>query len=316
MPSLCSIPLLASWAALCAPDPTLTAGYVEGDYLKLAPVAVSEIEAVLVEEGDKVKQGDLIALLVSSDACSKLAEARAQYQQALASLNDLKLGKRPEEIAVLEATLKSAKAQATLNSTVLERYEGLLDRNVISKAQFDEAETAVLVAQAQVTELEAQLSVAKLPARQDQIAAAQSELERTRANVDLAQWLLGKRKIFAPEPAEVTDIFLRAGEMSGPSAPIASLLPATSVKLTFYVPEEMYAGLKIGDQVEATCSGCTAPITLKLTHLAEGPEFTPPVIYSLETRDKLVYQVQAKPISASQPLRPGQLFDVNLDTLP
>ncbi len=94
MLDICTLPLVAGWLTFCAPDANLTAGYVEGEYLKLAPVELSEIADVKVEEGELVKKGQLIAELESSDANMKLAEAKAQLQQALASLNDLKLGKR------------------------------------------------------------------------------------------------------------------------------------------------------------------------------------------------------------------------------
>ncbi|KZL04576.1 Multidrug export protein EmrA [Pseudovibrio axinellae] len=315
MLNVCTLPIVAGWIAFCSPEPNLTAGYVEGDYLKLAPVELSEIADVKVEEGELVKKGQLIAVLVESDANMKLAEAKAQLQQTLSSLKDLKLGKRPEEIEVLKATLRSAQAQAQHSQNVYDRYQGLLGRNVISQAQFDEAETALLVAQARTTELQAQLSVAKLPAREDQIAAAESLYEMAKAKVDLAEWLLEKRKIYAPENAKITDIFLHKGEMAGPSAPVASLLPDTSVKLHFFVPEEQYSQLKLGAQFNARCSGCTTLQALQITHIAEGPEFTPPVIYSLEAREKLVYEVQAKPVTKHSPLRPGQIFDVNLDSL-
>ncbi|SDR13815.1 HlyD family efflux transporter periplasmic adaptor subunit [Pseudovibrio sp. Tun.PSC04-5.I4] len=315
MPSLCALPFIAGWFAFCTPQPDLTAGYVEGEYLKLAPVEISEIAEVKVKEGDLIRKGDLIAVLVSSDASMKLAEANAQLQQTLSSLNDLKLGKRPAEIDVLNATLRSAQAQANHSQNVYDRYEGLLGRKVISQAQFDEVETALLVAQARIRELKAQLAVAKLPARQDQIAAAESQYEMAKAKVDLAEWLLEKRKIYAPEDARVTDIFLRTGEMAGPTAPVASLLPATSIKLHFFVPEEKYTQIRIGSKVDARCSGCSTQQTLQITHIAEGPEFTPPVIYSLETRDKLVYEVEAAPVTDQSELRPGQIFDVNLDSL-
>ncbi len=315
MLNVCTFPIVAGWFAFCPPEPNLTAGYVEGEYLKLAPVELSEIAEVAVEEGELVHKGQLIATLVTSDANMKLAEAKAQLQQTLSSLNDLKLGKRPEEIKVLKATLRSAQAQAKQAQSTYERYQGLLERKVISQAQFDEAETGLLVTKARINELQAQLSVAKLPAREDQIAAAESLYEMAKAKVDLAEWLLEKRKIYAPEDAKVSDIFLRTGEMAGPTAPIASLLPVSSVKLHFFVPEKQYAELRIGTKFSARCAGCTTLQALQITHIAEGPEFTPPVIYSLETRDKLVYEIQAKPTTSHAPLRPGQIFDVDLDSM-
>ncbi len=172
-----------------------------------------------------------------------------------------------------------------------------------------------MVAQARTTQLKAELAVAKLPAREDQIAAAESQYEMAKAKVDLAEWLLEKRKLYAPEAAKVTDVFLHTGEMAGPTAPVASLLPVNSIKLHFYVPEAQYTQLQLGTTFNAKCSGCTTYQKLQITHIAEGPEFTPPVIYSLEAREKLVYEIEAKPLTSQIQLRPGQIFDVDLDSL-
>ncbi|WP_208978368.1 HlyD family efflux transporter periplasmic adaptor subunit [Pseudovibrio denitrificans] len=94
-----------------------------------------------------------------------------------------------------------------------------------------------------------------------------------KAKVDLAKWLLEKRKIYAPEDAKVTDVFLHSGEMAGPTAPVASLLPVNSIKLHFYVPEEHYGQLKLGTKFNADapaarrCKPCRSPILQKARNL-------------------------------------------------
>lgn len=83
MPSFCALPFIAGWFAFCTSQPNLTAGYVEGEYLKLAPVEISEIAEMKVKEGDLIKKGELIAVLVSSDANMKLAEATRSSSKPL-----------------------------------------------------------------------------------------------------------------------------------------------------------------------------------------------------------------------------------------
>ena len=84
------------------------------------------------------------------------------------------------------------------------------------------------------------------------------------------------------------------------------------MKLKVYVPEPNFASLKIGTELDVRCDGCPAGLTAKVSYVSPDPEFTPPVIYSLETRQKLVYLVEARPDEGAAWLQPGQIVDVAL----
>ena len=169
MSIFCSVPLLATLLG-CGTAAPLAVGYVEGEFVQLAPIELATVQSVLVRRGDRVEAGQAVVEMESADVAIAVAQAEAALAQAEAQLADLKLGKRPEEIAVLEAMVRSAKAQAEESRRVLARAEDLLKRGIAPQAQYDEASTAVEVAEAQIDQAEANLAVGQAagPRRGDQ----------------------------------------------------------------------------------------------------------------------------------------------------
>ena len=90
------------------------------------------------------------------------------------------------------------------------------------------------------------------------------------------------------------------------------MLPDDAVKLKVYVPEAKFSTVKIGTVLSVHCDGCPSGLQARVSYVSPDPEFTPPVIYSLETRQKLVYLIEARPIGTHTPLQPGQIVDVDL----
>ena len=312
MSMLCSIPYLATLLSACGPAAPIAVGYVEGDYVLLAPIEVAQIRSVSVRRGEHVEKGAPVAALEADDATIAVAQAEAALGQAEAQLADLRLGRRPEEIAVLEATLRSAEAQASEARRVLARIQDLFKRGIATQAQLDEASTQVEVADAAIGQAKANLAVAALPARPETIKAAESQVRQAAAALDQARWRLAQRSIAAPAAGRIDDVIRNPGDIAGPSAPVVSLLPDGAVKLRIYVPEARFATVSVGSLLKVNCDGCAPGLTARVSYVSTSPEFTPPVIYSLETRQKLVYLVEARPEGGSDSLQPGQIVDVEL----
>ncbi|RIK83241.1 MAG: HlyD family secretion protein [Hyphomicrobiales bacterium] len=313
MSFLCALPFAAALFSACAEPPPLAVGYVEGDYVLLAPIEMAQLRSVTVREGDHVAGGTAVATLEDDDARLGVAEARAALAQAEAQLADLRQGRRPEEIAVLEATLRSAAAQAAEAKRVLERTQDLARRGIAAEADLERTQTALELAEAAVGQAEANLAVARLPARHETIRAAEEQAERARAALAQAKWRLGKRTLVAPADGRVSTVIRNAGEMAGPTAPVLSLLPDGGVRLKLYVPEQQFSSLRVGSLLAVRCDGCPEGLTARVSYAAPEPEFTPPVIYSLETRQKLVHLVEARPQGDGDgALKPGQIVDVRI----
>jgi HlyD family secretion protein len=309
MELICALPVLAGLFGSCEPPPGLAVGYVEGEYVLITPIESAQIETVEVERGDPVETGQVLARLEQRDAEIAVAQAKAGRAQAESQVSDLKLGKRPEEIEAIRASLNSARAQAAEARRVLDRQKDLLEQGITSQANYDTAETSLELANAQVAELEANLTVAQLPARADTIAAAEAAVGQARAVLDNAEWRLGKRTVRSPVSGHVFDVIRNAGETAGPQAPIVSVLPDGATKLRLYVPEPVLADIAIGMKLSVRCDGCDPDMHATIYYIADEPEFTPPVIYSLDNRQKLVYLVEALPDETAHALKPGQIVD-------
>lgn len=312
MSLLCAIPLAASLFSSCAAASPLAVGYVEGDYVLLAPIEVAQVQAIEVRRGDHVAAGETIGMLEDADAKIAVAQAEAALAQGQAQLADLRLGKRPEEIAVLEAAVRSAEARAEEAGRVLSRVTDLFKRGIATQAQLDEASTSVEVAEAEIGQSKANLAVAGLPARAETIKAAEQQVKGAQAQLEQARWRLSQRTIQAPSGGRISDVIRNPGDVAGPSAPVISMLPDGAVKLKVYVPEASFSTVKIGTELAVRCDGCGPDLKATVSYVSPEPEFTPPVIYSLETRQKLVYLVEARPQSEATPLQPGQIVDVAL----
>jgi HlyD family secretion protein len=306
---LCALPLVAGLLGCPASD-VLAVGYVEGDYVMLAPVSTAELTEVAVRQGDRVTAGQLVARQERTDAEIALAEAEAARAEAEAELANLREGSRPEEIAVTEAALEAARVRLREAQRQAERQTALARRDVISEASLDTAIADRDTARTEVEELQARLAVERLPARPQVVAAAESRLAGAEAAVRDARWRLDKRTLTSPVDGEVSDVFRRVGEIAGPADPVVSILPDGAWKLVVFVGEPEIAGLASGAELAVRCDGCRDGLTATVSWVADEPEFTPPVIYSVENRQKLVYRVEARPAPGADALRPGQIVDV------
>jgi HlyD family secretion protein len=309
---ICTIPLIAGLLNFCAPPLPLAAGYAEGEYVLIAPVENARIETLDVARGEQVKAGQELAAMERRDAEIAVAQARAALAQADSQLGDLKHGRRQAEIEVIEATLQSARAQAAEAERVLQRQSDLVKRGISPQSALDDAQTANDMAKAAVAQAKANLAVARLPARPDQIAAATASVEQAQAALENAEWRLQQCMLTSPADGTITDIIRNPGEVAGPQAPILSMLPEGAVKLRLYVPEDALSSIHPGTKLTFRCDGCGEGMTATVTYVANDPEFTPPVIYSLESRQKLVWLIEARPDDAAIRLKPGQIVDADL----
>ena len=152
---------------------------------------------------------------------------------------------------------------------------------------------------------------------QKDLDAATMVLRDAQARLNSSQTRLARRSVFSPVEGTVEQIYYRPGEMVPASRPVLAILPPGNIKLRFFVPESVLANVAYGDTVRISCDGCAKDLTARVSFIARQSEFTPPVIYSLEERSKLVYMIEALP---QQPggLRVGQPVDVTLlsQTLP
>ena len=144
---------------------------------------------------------------------------------------------------------------------------------------------------------------------QASLDSAVSALRVAEARVNSSQTRLTRRKGFAPVAGTIQQIYFREGEMVPAQRPVLSIMPPGNIKIRFFVPETELPKLAVGDEVKVTCDNCAADLTAKIYFIATTAEYTPPVIYSLDERNKLVYLIQARPNKPAS-LRVGQPISV------
>lgn len=305
---LLTLVLLAGCQPKAAPG---WSGYVEGDYVYMSSALGGTLSQLNVRSGDQVSQDmPLFALEAESEQAARL-EADARLARANAQLANTVKGKRSDEIAVIQAQISQASAQARLTAAELAREEQLLRQGFVSAARRDELRAAQAQSSARLDEFAAQLRVARLPARVDEQAAAAADTDAARQSLRQSAWREAQKTRTAPTSGLVTDTFFRVGEWVQAGQPVLALLPPGNVKARFFVPEDVMGRLQIGAAVHIVCDGCAVPIPAKISFISNGAEYTPPVIYSNAQRAKLVFMVEARPSPADGArLKPGQPMDV------
>jgi HlyD family secretion protein len=138
---------------------------------------------------------------------------------------------------------------------------------------------------------------------------ARAALQQAQANLDATQTRLNRRRAVSPAAGSIEEVYFRPGETVAPGKPVIGLLPPSNLKIRFFAPETELAAVKIGETVTVTCDACAAGLTAKVTYIARSAEYTPPVIYSMEERAKLVYLIEARPDEPSK-FRVGQPVSV------
>ena len=147
---------------------------------------------------------------------------------------------------------------------------------------------------------------------QANLDSAVSALRVAEARVVTSQTRLTRRSAFAPVSGSIQQIYFREGEMVPGQRPVLSIMPPGNMKVRFFVGEADLPKFALGDDVRVTCDNCANDLTAKIYFIATMAEYTPPVIYSLEERNKLVYLIQARP-NKPDSLRVGQPVSVFLN---
>jgi len=305
-----AVMMLCSPAGCSRAEPEAVQGYVEGEFVYVASPLAGALETLDVRRGTQVRAGELLFTLESVSERAARDEAERRLAEARANLEDAKKGKRPSEIAALEAQLKQARVTLALSEREFARLKKLFPDGA-TEQDLDRARFSRDEARQRVAETEAELQTARLGSRADQIAAAEANVRAQEAALDKAEWNLSQKRQRAPQAGLVFDTLYRAGEWVAAGRPVVALLPPPNIKVRAFVPEPRIGSLRLGDRVQVTVDGAGRPFAGKITFISPRAEFTPPVIYSRESRSKLVFLVEAAfdPDTAAN-LHPGQPVDV------
>ncbi len=289
-------------------------GYAEGEYVLVASPYGGSLERLSVARGQHIDAGAPLFSLEQANETAARRESEQRLRAAEARVSDLSGAQRTAQIQALEAAVGKAVVALEYTNTEYARNEKLLRDGFISPSGLDIWRTAVQRNEADLQQARAQLAYARQSVgRPAELTSARAEAGAAQEVVAQAEWKLDQKAQKAPAAGFVQETFYVAGEWVPAGKPVVSLLPPENVKVRFFVPETVVGQLKLGSTVRVHCDGCGEDIAAALSYVSSQAEFTPPVIYSRESRAKLVFMVEARPVAKdAMRLKPGQPVDVVL----
>lgn len=293
-------------------------GYVEGEFVYVASPFAGALESLSIQRGRQVRLGDALFALERGSEKAARDEAERRLGQALANVEDAKKGKRPSEIDSLKAQLKHAQAALRLSTREVVRQEGLSQvPGAAVELEVDRARAARDQDRQRVAQLQADLDTALLGSRTDQVIAAEAEVHAREAALARADWEFAQKRQQAPKSGLVFDTLYREGEWVPAGRPVVVLLPPENIKVRAFVSETRVGTIRPGDHVQVAVDSVPQPLMGTVSYISPRAEYTPPVIYSQESRDKLVFMIEVvfDPQSAVN-LNPGQPVDVRFESSP
>ena len=301
------------WSTRPPSGPPVWQGYVEADFVDVAPIEAGLLTTLAVGRGDRVEKG---ALLFRQDDTEQLAardQAERQLRQAAMQLQNLEAAGKPTEIAQAEANLADMRSSLERTKKDLDRDATLLRTGYATAQTVDQRRAEYRSAKAKFDAAAAALAQQRRPTgRADEIRAQQAFVAAERAALDIAQWHLDQRSVVAPIAGRVADVLAQPGEMIPAGTSVISLLPPQNIFVRFFVPETALSQIRYGERVGFACDGCRSGLGGRISFISPQAEYTPPVIYSETTRAKLVFRIEARPpLGEAAQLNPGQPADVH-----
>lgn len=291
-------------------------GYVEGEYTQLASSLEGRLRNLYVSRGQTVVSGQPLFALDPEPEASQLTKALSNLASEKSKLQDYMSGQRSTVLAGIIAQKEQAQADLELAQNNFNRTSQLFQKGIVSRSNYDDALAKLKLNQQKVNQFEQNIQEAELGERQYRILQQTGLVKAAEAEVAEARWRVAQKSIVAPEAGLIYNTFFNEGELVTPNQPVVSLLAPRYVYIVFYIPEPLRSSLKINERVYFDCDGCGRRYEAFINYISPEAEYTPPVIYSRDSRQKLVYRIQAKlPLEVSKKVNPGQPVDILIPSI-
>ena len=286
-------------------------GNVDIRQIQLAFHDSGRIERLLVEEGQRVQRGELLAELDPTRYEAAVAQAEAQVASQREVLARLLAGNRPEEIAAAKARVKATEAVLKEAEVTHRRAKILAGPQYVSQQQLDSAEAKLNTARANLDREQQALTLAVKGPRQEDIEAARAQLKMYEAALQRAREELADTRLYAPEEAVVQDRILEPGDMASPQTAVFTLALDNPVWVRAYVAEPDLGKIALGMRAEVrTDSYPNKTYRAWIGFVSPTAEFTPKQVETTELRSKLVYRLRVLVCNPENELRLGMPADV------
>lgn len=289
-------------------------GNVDVRQVSLAFNASERIEEMLVEEGDSIKQGQLLARLNTETLRLNIAQVKAQIAMQNAILEELYNGSRPEEIEQTTAAQNEAAANYENALTNKRRMDALYEQGAISKQTKDDADASYKAAKAVYENADATNRLAVIGPRQEDIKEAEAQLEVYKANLMIQEYNLTQAELIAPCDGVIRSRLLEPGDMASSSKPVYLISVSTKKWVRAYLSEPQLGLVKPGQKAKVIIDSFPdKPIEGQVGYISDTAEFTPKTVQTPELRTALLYEVRIYVDDTENVLRLGMPATVSFD---
>lgn len=288
-------------------------GNVDIRQVQLAFNDSERIDRMLVQEGDRVSKGQLVAALETSrlEAAVNSRQARVSAQEQVVAR--LEAGNRPEEIRKARADMDAARADMDNAQSIYRRVSHLVTRDLDSQQRKDDARAALDVAKSKLEAAKETYQLMILGPRKEDIAAARSSLDADRADLALAQRQLDDANLYAPSPGVIENRLLEPGDMASPQKPVYTLALDNPIWVRAYVAETDLGRIHTGMPARITTDSFPGKVYEGwIGYISPTAEFTPKTVETPDVRTRLVYQVRVFVRKSTDELRLGMPAVVNV----
>jgi HlyD family secretion protein len=282
-------------------------GMVEADSFNVATKVPSRVNSLLVEEGQHVTAGQVLATLSSPELEAKQQQAEASLQSARALEQTAKRGSREENIASLHANWQSLLAQAQLADSTYKRSKNLFEEGVISRQRYEESLAAKNSATQGAEAARQQYLRAERGSTPEQLSSADAQVKIAQAAVFEATALNKETQLVSPVEGEVDKKFVNQGELVAAGIPLYTVINSKEQWVSIHLKEDEFYKLKMGDVLHGDVPALqTKNVAFKVSHIAaEGSFATWKATRESSGYDIRTFAIKLKPQQAIEGLRPG-----------
>jgi len=280
-------------------------GYVEGENIYLASPYSGKLQELLIHRGEHVEKNQFLFSLDPDPQQITIAQAQADLQQAQNTLMDLEKPRRTPEIQAIEAQIAQTEELIKLAKLRVSRFQKLYSKGATDQDTLDATISNLQQQQDLQHQYQANLALAKLGGRDDQIKAQKELVNSLTQKLKAAKWELSQKSVYAPASGVIFDSYYRLGEFVPNQQAVLSLLTPDNTRIEFFVPLKYLTRIKVGQQIHFTCEGCDNNNLAVISYVSPDAEYLPPLIYSRENDDKIVFRIKAQ-IKNPTVYKPGQ----------
>ncbi len=294
-------------------DVLVLSGNVEVTEINMGFKSAGRIIKLSVKEGEKIKQGEELAVIDRAELESQAEQNRAYLSETLTRLGELKTGARPQEIAQARANVDSAKAEFSKAEKDYERFRALYQKGTIAAQQLDNAQKIYESAFARHKNAVETLSLVREGPRSEVIKAAGERVRQAKAALSISEERLKDAVIYAPVSGVILQKVRELGETVAPGTAVYTIGDLENPWIKVYVKEDKLGLVTLGQKAEVTTDSYPGKkYEGKVSYISSEAEFTPKNVQTKEERVKLVFGVKVSVKNTNDELKPGLPADVKI----